>query len=477
MLAYAPTFTDDGNKSTGWRTMAVYDTPAVWNSTFRAVAGASFVSKTTSTPTPTRSRAKSCAAASRVRRPPSPTTSSTRSITWPTQRRQALRLNVVPSVTGRYSSGASQTRFDQTLGSGNFTTIGSFFPRPPPHQRRHQPRCFRQNRACAITVAATGGPSSSDLPEPPHPPTPPATVIPEPSTAPTPRTKPTAVSATRCRGSRSASATSRSSLFCDSVMSSELTSQPRLPRTGEDGEFSLRFHPAWRRLEVNVTRFFTTSANNALALSARRRPSSTTSLPVGQRLLGTGDYRDQKTKGWEIEVAAQPQPPVDAARDLLRQLERIRPLLPARAATSPRRAAARRRARTPTTRPAIAQQLLDDTEGAPCAPRVARPPTSPLQLHRRPAQGFAVGTSALRRAKYCRHFHRAAWWCYPRRRPAATSREPVRRATGGKIQPQRHCAVQRVNNVLGLNSDQGNSYTWPPRAAAIHHDRDGGARV
>jgi hypothetical protein len=42
-LAYAPTYTDDGNRAIGWRTSAVYDTRLpFWNSSFRAVAGANY---------------------------------------------------------------------------------------------------------------------------------------------------------------------------------------------------------------------------------------------------------------------------------------------------------------------------------------------------------------------------------------------------------------------------------------------------
>src|SRR5215217_8231396 len=77
---------------------------------------------------------------------------------------EALRLKVIPGVETFYRSGSSQTRFDQTLGSANLTTLGSFF-----NGRLHTSTgisrdYFRQNRARApVTLAATGETQLVDL--------------------------------------------------------------------------------------------------------------------------------------------------------------------------------------------------------------------------------------------------------------------------------------------------------------------------
>jgi hypothetical protein len=68
--------------------------------------------------------------------------------------------------------------------------------------------------------------------------------------------------------------------------------------------------------------------NNALALSAGSQTELNALLPADQRLLGTGDYRDQETEGWEFELQANVTRKLDAARHLLDESLGVRALLP-----------------------------------------------------------------------------------------------------------------------------------------------------
>ncbi len=468
MLAYAPTFTDDGNKSTGWRTMAVYDTRLpFWNSTFRAVAGANYRHEQNYLDT----YAYALTREEIVRRGFTGAQATfANNVVNPIHyladgnSDEALRLNVVPGVTGFWRSGASQTRFDQTLGSGNFTTIGSFFSGRLRTSAGISRDYFRQNRARApITVAATGETQLVDLQNRPILDAAGYNVPYEPFN----RTY--ATNQTYGGVYHALSWLSlgfgyfESSLFTDSV-SFELTGRPRLPRTGEGKEFSLRFHPLGERLEVNVTRFFTTSENNALALSAQSQTELNNLLPVGQRLLGTGDYRDQKTKGWEIEsqLNLNRQWTLRATYSVnWNEFGRFYPLVQPYLAAA--RAAAKAQGKDPDNETAITQQLLDDTEGAVRATRRETANlTTRYSFTEGRLKGFAVGAST----RYALGKPRAALSSggvvvlpatktssYILVNPFASYRR--------KIFNRSVTAQFNVNNVLGLNSDQGNSYTWP----------------
>src|SRR4051812_13693300 len=160
-LAYAPTFTDDGNRSVGWRTSAVYDTKLpFWNSSFRAVAGASYRHEKNYLDTYNYALTREEMARRGI---------TGAAATYPNNlvnpvhyladgnSDEALRLKTIPGVETFYRTGTSQTRFDQTLGDANLTTLGAFF-----NGRLHTSAgvsrdYFRQNRNRAVITNTTTG--------------------------------------------------------------------------------------------------------------------------------------------------------------------------------------------------------------------------------------------------------------------------------------------------------------------------------
>ena len=467
-LVYAPTFTDDGNKSAGWRTSAVYDTKLpFWNSTFRAVAGASYRREQNYLDTfsfamdqkEIARRGLTGAAATYANNLVHPV-----HYLADGNSDEALRFETTPGGTTFYRSGTAQTRFDQTLGSGNLTTIGSFFSGRLHTSAGISRDYFRQNRARApITLAATGETRLVDLAGQPI-------LNPSGYNVPVePFNRTYATNQTYGGVFRVlpwlalGGGYFESSLFTDSV-SFELTGRPRLPRTGEGHEFSLRFNFLDDRINATVTRFKTTSENNALALSAGSQTELNALLPVGQRLIGTGDYRDQETEGWEIEsqINLNRQWTVRATYSMNRvQFGRFFPLV--RPYLAAAQAVAKSQGLDPEDATALTQQLIDDTEGSV---RTVRRETANLTTRYSFIQGrlkgFAIGTSA----RYAMGRPRAALSSggvvvlpatttssYILVNPFVTYRR--------KLFAHAFTFQLNVNNVLGLNSDQGNSYTWP----------------
>ncbi len=467
-LAYAPTFTDDGNRSVGWRTSAVYDTKLpFWNSTFRAVAGASYRHDQNYLDTFNYALTRE-----EIVRRGITGAASTRpnNLVYPVHyladgnSDEALRLRVQPGVTEFFRTGANQIRFDQTLGSGNLTTLGSFF-----NGRLHTSAgisrdYFRQNRNRApVTVPVFAGTQLVDLANQP---------IADPNGYNVPyepfnrtyATNQTYGGVFRLLPWLSlGGGYFESSLFTDSV-SFELTGKPRLPRTGEGHEFSLRFNFLDDRISATLTRFATTSENNALGLSAAAQTELNDLLPADQRLLGTGDYRDQETKGWEFELQT------NVSRNWTlratysmnrvvfgRFFPLVRPYLAAA------RTAATAQGLDPDNATAITQQLIDDTEGAV---RAVRRETANLTTRYSFTEGRLKGAAVGVSTRYALGKARAGLSSggvvvlpptttdsYVLVNPFVSYR---RKIAGFSTTLQLN-----VNNVLGLNSDQGNSYTWP----------------
>jgi len=467
-LVYAPTFTDDGNKSAGWRTSVVYDTKLpFWNSTFRAVAGANYRHEQNyldtyafaMDQTEIARRGLTGAAATYANNLVHPV-----HYLADGNSDDALRLQVRPGLETFYRSGASQTRFDQTLGSGNLTTLGSFFSGRLHTSAGLSRDYFRQNRARApITLAATGETQIVDLQNRPILDAAGYNVPYEPFNR-TYATNQTYGGVLRVLPWLAlGGGYFESSLFTDSV-SFELSGKPRLPRTGEGHEFSLRFNLLDDRVNATVTRFQTTSENNALGLSAGSQTELNALLPANNRLLGTGDYRDQDTSGWEAEVQLNltRQWTVRATYSMNRVVfGRFFPLV--RPYLAAARAAAKAQGLDPEDATAVTQQLLDDTEGAV---RAVRRETANLTTRysftEGRLKGFAIGTSA----RYALGKPRAALSSGGVVvLPATTTDSYIlvnpflsyRRKFFGHA----WTAQLNVNNVLGLNSDQGNSYTWP----------------
>lgn len=98
-----------------------------------------------------------------------------------------------------------------------------------------------------------------------------------------------------------------SSLFTDSD-GTDLTGNPRLPRQGEGEDYSVRLSLFEGRLRTALTYFSGVSQNNQIELGSDAVAELNGILsPSGPaRLQGGGDYRDQATAGYELEVQADP---------------------------------------------------------------------------------------------------------------------------------------------------------------------------
>jgi len=129
------------------------------------------------------------------------------------------------------------------------------------------------------------------------------------------------------------------------------------------------------RVNATLTRFQTTAENNALGLSAAAQTELNALLPAGQRLLGTGDYRDQSTSGWEFELQSNltRQRTVRATYSVNRVIfGRFFPLVRPYLASA--RTAAQAQGLNPTT-PPVSPSNSSTIPRAPSAPSAARPPT------------------------------------------------------------------------------------------------------
>lgn len=254
-----------------------------------------------------------------------------------------------------------------------------------------------------------------------------------------------------------------SSLFTDSA-SIDLAGRPRLPRNGEGHEFSLRFNFLEERVTAVVTRFDTVAENNAAALTAAVQLELNASLPAGSTLSGTGDYRDQTTRGYEFELQA------NVTRhwtlratystnhvEFTRFFPLVRPYL------ALARDTARSRGQDPDTALLLTEQFLADQEGATGAVRreTANVATR-YTFSSGPLKGFAVGTSA----RYALGKLQPALLVAGQVAiPAARTEDLIlanpflsyRRKLGGL----NWLFQLNVNNVFDNRSNQGNDHTWP----------------
>jgi outer membrane receptor for ferric coprogen and ferric-rhodotorulic acid len=467
-IAYAPTLTTDGNKDIGWRGSAVYDTQLpFWNSTFRAVTTASY----------RRERIYYDNYAYALTREEMARRGITgAAATYPNNlvnpihyledgnSDEALRLKTTPGVETFYRTGTSNTRFDQTLGSGSLTTLGSFFSGRLHTSAGISRDYFRQNKSRAIVNnAGTGEAQIVDLA---------GHVIADPdrfNVPVEPFNRTYATNQTYGGVLRLLPWVAlgggyfESSLFTDSN-STDLLNRPRLPRSGEGHEFSLRFNFLQDRINATLTRFETVAENNALAISAGAQTELNALLPAGSRLLGTGDYRDQTTKGWEFELQT------NVTRNwtmratysmnrvvFTRFFPLVRPFLEAA------RTAAQARGLDPDDATAVTQQLIDDTEGAV---RAVRRETANIATRYSFSAGVLKGFAGGVSARYAIGKARAALSSGGVVVLPATKTDDYflinpfvsyRR----KIAGFNWTLQLNVNNVMGVHSDQGNSYTWP----------------
>lgn len=367
-VAYAPVFQSNGVRATGWRTSAVHDAKLpFWAASVRSVAGASYrhernynnFTSYTLTQEEMARRGITGAAATF----PNNVVNPIRYLADGNSD-QALALKTQPGVARFYRNGANNTRYDQTLGAASLNVLGSFFK-----ERLHtisgvSREYFRQNRNLPGVADALGEFHFVDLK---------GSVLGESGNygipvAPFNR----AYSTNQSYGGvwrvvpwlSVGAGRFESSLFTESI-TSDLAGRPALPRKGSGHDYSLRFNLLGERVNATITRFDTVAENNVLALSAGAVTELNALLPADRRLVGTGDYRDQSTKGWEFELQSNLSPnwTMRATYSVNWSIyTRFYPLVQPYLALA--RSAATARGQDPDNATAITRQLIASTEGA-----------------------------------------------------------------------------------------------------------------
>jgi outer membrane receptor protein involved in Fe transport len=470
-IAHGPTLATDGHDIAGWRGSAVIDPPLpIRDATLRLVAAASYRREHVYLNTFNYALARE-----EITRRGLAGAAATfpNNLLYPVHyladgnSDEELSLRLEPGVTGWYRTSANNLRFDQTLGSGSLSTLGSFFKGRLHTSVGVSRDYFRQNRnRNNVTSSVTGevqlvdregvviaNPSNFNFP-----------VVPVARSYATNQTYGGVFRVLPWLGL--GAGYFESTLFTDSA-GTDLRGLPREPRTGEGHEYSLRLTPFDERISATLTRFETVAENNAVAISAPALAELNTVLPPEARLIGTGDYRDQSTKGWEFELQTNLTRTwtLRASYSTNRVIyTRFFPL------TRPRLAQAREAASASGLNPDLATeitaQLLADQEGAISAVRreTANIATR-YSFEQGPLKGFAVGVSA----RYALGLLRAAspgnvvagYELYPNGRtddyvlvnPFFTYRR--------KLAKLAWLFQLNVNNAFDLRSNHGNSWTWP----------------
>ncbi|PAW80529.1 MAG: hypothetical protein B9S27_05960 [Opitutia bacterium Tous-C8FEB] len=380
---------------------------------------------------------------------------------------EALRLKLTPGRTGWYRAGGNNSRFDQSFGSGSLSALNSFLKGRLHTSAGVSRDYFRQNRNRVGSVnAATGEFQLFDLA---------GNVIAHPGdyNVPTQRLRRDYSTSQSYGGVLRVlpwlglgAGYFESTLFTDSA-GTDLTGGPRQPRTGEGFEYSLRFNFLEERLNATLTRFETVAENNGVGLSSAAQLELNAVLPPGQQLIGTGDYRDQSSEGYEAEIQLNlsRQWTVRATYSMNQVVfSRFFPLTGD--ALGRARVAARQQGLDPDTATQLTTQFLVDQEGAVNA---VRRETANLvtrySFDRGDLRGLSVGVAARYALGKVRANSPGNVVAGRVLYPAGETEDLVlvnpfasyrRKAFG------RHWTLQlNVNNAFDSRSNQGNNATWP----------------
>jgi len=470
-IVHAPTYVTDGHDIHGWRGTGVYDTKLpFFDATLRLVGSASYRREKVYLNTFNFALARE-----EITRRGFTGAAATfgNNLVFPVHyladgnRDEALRLRVTPGQTGWYRAGGNNSRFDQSFGAGSLTALNSFFKGRLHTSAGVSRDYFRQNRnRVGANNAATGEFQLFDLA---------GNVIANPGQydVPTQRLRRDYTTSQSYGGVFRilpwlglGAGYFESSLFTDSA-GTDLKGLPRQPRTGEGVDYSLRFNFLDERINATITRFETVAENNAVGLSAAAQLELNAVLPANQQLIGTGDYRDQTSEGYEAEIQLNltRQWTVRATYSMSQVIfTRFFPLTGD--ALSLARTAAQQQGLSPDEATQLTAQFLSDQEGA--ASRVRRETASLVTRYsfdRGELKGLALGVStryALGKLRVNNPGNTVAGRIlYPAGRtndhvlvnPFASYRR--------KLFGRTWTLQVNVNNVFDLRSDQGNNWTWP----------------
>ncbi|MBI5688522.1 MAG: TonB-dependent receptor plug domain-containing protein [Verrucomicrobia bacterium] len=223
---------------------------------------------------------------------------------------EALRLPRQPDVMDYFVNGTNGLQyFDQSLSTGVFQHLGSFFrgrlrtsvgiSRDHWKQFRNLPtRSFGDYQEWRF-VDAAGRALDSDADD-----------------------LPTELSADQWRTNTSYGAVyhlldwvsltasyQETALFTDNV-GTDLYGNPRRPTSGSGIDLGLRFHLLGGRLNASVIHYDNTSENQQTGIGAARRDEVNAALDTGlsapspDRIIGLDDSNDRDTTGWELELTA-----------------------------------------------------------------------------------------------------------------------------------------------------------------------------
>ena len=304
-VAYVPVLSSNGAKASGWGTSLVHDTKLpFWQSSLRTIAGATYRRERNYTNSFRYALTKD----EMVRRGLTGTAATySNTAVNPVHYLEdgsssdTLLFQKREGAADFYRQGTSQTRYDQTLGSANLASIGSFFADRLHTSLGVSRYYFRQNRNLAAVTDTSGEAHIVDLN---------GNNIDNPGSYDVPVTAfKRGYTTNQSQGAvlkvlpwlAFSGGHFESALFTEST-TTDLVGRPVLPRTGTGTEFSARFNFLDDRINATVTRFETRSQNNTLSLSSDAVTELNVLLPADSKISGTGDYRDQESKGWEFEV-------------------------------------------------------------------------------------------------------------------------------------------------------------------------------
>lgn len=466
-VVHSPTYVTDGHDIHGWRGTGVYDTKLpFFDATLRLVASTSYRREKVYLNTFNYALARE-----EITRRGFTGAAATfaNNLVYPVHyladgnSDDALRLRLTPGRTAWYRTGANNSRFDQSFGAGSLTALNSFFKGRLHTTAGVSRDYFRQNRNRVGSANALGEFQLVDLA---------GNVIANPGDydVPTQRLRRDYTTSQSYGGVFRilpwlglGAGYFESSLFTDSG-GTDLLGLPRKPRTGEGTDYSLRFNFLDDRINATITRFETVAENNAVGLSAAAQLELNAVLPANRQLIGTGDYRDQTSEGYEAEIQLNlsRQWTVRATYSMSRVIfTRFFPLTGD--ALGFAREAARQQGLDPDEATLQTAQFLEDQEGsATYVRRETANIVTRYSFDRGNLRGLALGVSA----RYALGKPRAAAVVTGRTVLPATRTEDhvlvnpfasYRRKAFGRM----WTLQLNVNNVFDLRSDQGNSYTWP----------------
>ncbi len=225
---------------------------------------------------------------------------------------EALRLPRQPGVMDYFINGTTGLQyFDQSLSTGVIQHLGTFFKgrlrtsvglsRDHWKQFRNLPtRAFGDYQEWRF-VDAAGNPVDSD-----------AADIPTELGADTWRTNTSYGAVLQVTDWVSLTASyQETALFTDNV-GTDLYGNPRRPTSGSGVDLGLRFQLLGGRLNAALVRYENTSENNATGIGAALRDEVNAALDTGlaapspNRIVGLSDSNDRDTRGWELELTANP---------------------------------------------------------------------------------------------------------------------------------------------------------------------------